>query len=153
MSIASNIAPSITDAIQQLLAPQEQNCDQLPEYIRPLPQRLQPEDRNYLAAKGALSIPDKALRNELLIAYIYYVHPYMPLLDLEEFLRTLARNDGTHHVSLLLFQAVMFAGTAFVDLHHLLNAGYSNRKEARKVFFQRARVGCRITPKNCSQRC
>ncbi|PCH08372.1 Transcription factor [Penicillium occitanis (nom. inval.)] len=139
MSIAANIGPNVADAIQHLLTPSGQS-NQLPNYIRRLPQRLQAEDLNYLQAKGALTIPDRALRDELLKAYIHYVHPYMPLLDLEEFLQILARNDGTHHVSLLLFQAVMFAGTAFVDMEALRNAGYNNRKSARKVFFQRARL-------------
>jgi hypothetical protein len=115
-------------------------CGFLPDYIRGLPPRLQHEDIDYLAAKGALTLPDVELRNELLKSYIHYVHPYMPLLDLDEFLQTIARNDGIHRMSLLLFQAVMFAGTAFVDMEHLRNAGYPNRKLARKVFFQRARV-------------
>ncbi|KAK5154986.1 hypothetical protein LTR04_005881 [Oleoguttula sp. CCFEE 6159] len=43
-------------------------------------------------------------------------------------------------VSLLLFQCVMFAGTAFVDLRHLKNAGYASRREARKQFFQKTRL-------------
>ncbi|KAE8552807.1 hypothetical protein EYB25_004186 [Talaromyces marneffei] len=139
MSLAANIGPNVADAIQHLLSPTGQS-NQLPNYIRRLPQRLQTEDLNYLQAKGALTIPGRALRDELLKAYIHYVHPYMPLLDLEEFLQILARNDGTHHISLLLFQAVMFAGTAFVDMEALRNAGYNNRKTARKIFFQRARL-------------
>jgi len=57
----------------------------LPDYIRGLPQRLQHEDIDYLAAKRALTIPDVELRNQLLKSYIHYVHPYMPLLDLDEF--------------------------------------------------------------------
>jgi hypothetical protein len=35
----------------------------------------------------------------------------------------------------------MFAGTAFVDMDYLRKAGYTNRKAARKAFFQKARVG------------
>ncbi|KAJ6109736.1 hypothetical protein N7486_001971 [Penicillium sp. IBT 16267x] len=112
----------------------------LPDYIRGLPARFQKEDIDYLAAKGALTIPDVALRNELLKAYIHYVHSYMPLLDLEEFLQTIVQNDGVHRISLLLFQAVMFAGMAFVDMKHLQAAGYQTRKAARKIFFQRARL-------------
>ncbi|KAH8690839.1 putative C6 transcription factor [Talaromyces proteolyticus] len=134
-----NLGSNVTDAIQQLLgSPRSRSV--LPDYIRGLPQRLQRDDVEYLSAKGALTIPDTTLRNELLKAYIHYVHPYMPLLDLEEFLQVIARNDGIHRMSLLLFQAVMFAGTAFVDNEHLVNAGYSSRKVARKVFFQRARL-------------
>ncbi|KAL2012772.1 hypothetical protein VTN00DRAFT_297 [Thermoascus crustaceus] len=135
---------NVTSSIQQLLDPSFAASRAprgfLPDYIRGLPQRLQPEDIDYLAAKGALTIPDLGLRNELLKSYIHYVHTYMPLLDLEEFLQTIARNDGIHRMSLLLFQAVMFAGTAFIDLKHLRAAGYQTRKAARKVFFQRARL-------------
>lgn len=65
----------------------------------------------------------------------------MPLLDLQEFLGALERHDGsTKPISLLLFQAVMFAGTAFIDMEHLRHAGYATRKEARKAFFLKARV-------------
>ncbi|THC91329.1 hypothetical protein EYZ11_009215 [Aspergillus tanneri] len=133
-----------TSQIQQLLDPSFNNDRSsgivLPDYIRGLPPRLQKEDIDYLAMKGALTVPDVALRNELLKAYIHYVHTYMPLLDLEEFLQTIVQNDGIRRMSLLLFQAVMFAGTAFVDLKHLQAAGYPSRKAARKAFFQRARL-------------
>ncbi|KAJ5628334.1 hypothetical protein N7490_010562 [Penicillium lividum] len=130
--------------IQQLLDPsfgshRSANA-YLPDYIRGLPARFQKEDIDYLAAKGALTIPDATLRNELMKAYIHYVHSYMPLLDLEEFLQTIVQNDGIHRISLLLFQAVMFAGMAFVDMKHLQAAGYQTRKAARKIFFQRARL-------------
>jgi hypothetical protein len=135
---------NVTSQIQQLLDPTFANVRSsgvvLPDYIRGLPQRLQKEDIEYLAMKGALTVPDVGLRNELLKAYIHYVHTYMPLLDLEDFLQTIVQNDGIRRMSLLLFQAVMFAGTAFVDLKHLHAAGYSSRKAARKAFFQRARL-------------
>lgn len=134
----------VTSQIQQLLDPSfaspSSGAVVLPDYIRGLPARLQKEDIDYLAMKGALTIPDATLRNELLKSYIHYVHTYMPLLDLEDFLQTIVQNDGINRMSLLLFQAVMFAGTAFIDLKHLHAAGYSSRKAARKAFFQRARL-------------
>ena len=134
----------VTSQIQQLLDPSfaspSSGAVVLPDYIRGLPARLQKEDIDYLAMKGALTIPDVTLRNELLKSYIHYVHTYMPLLDLEDFLQTIVQNDGINRMSLLLFQAVMFAGTAFIDLKHLHAAGYSSRKAARKAFFQRARL-------------
>ncbi|KAJ5936419.1 transcriptional regulator family: Fungal Specific TF [Penicillium verhagenii] len=141
---ASMPLANATLQIQQLLDPSFGNPRTanafLPDYIRGLPARFQKEDIDYLAAKGALTIPDVTLRNELLKAYIHYVHSYMPLLDLEEFLQTIVQNDGVHRISLLLFQAVMFAGMAFVDMKHLQAAGYQTRKSARKIFFQRARL-------------
>lgn len=135
---------NVTSEIQQLLNPTfaapPSDAVFLPDYIRGLPSRLQKEDINYLTMKGALTIPDVVLRNELIKSYIHYVHTYMPLLDLEDFLQTIAMNDGVNRLSLLLFQAVMFAGTAFIDIKHLHAAGYPNRKAARKIFFQRTRL-------------
>lgn len=114
---------------------------QLPGYLKPLPQRMTSVDIDYLFAKGALSLPETSVRNALLRSYVEYVHPYMPLIELHELLQII--NDGTGdsgRLSLLLFQAIMFAGTAFVDMEFLRAAGYSNRKAARKAFFQKARV-------------
>ncbi|KAL4784272.1 fungal-specific transcription factor domain-containing protein [Aspergillus varians] len=145
-SVSSTMPLShVTSQIQQLLdpsfgSPRPTGSIVLPDYIRGLPARLQKEDIDYLAMKGALTVPDVTLRNELLKAYIHYVHTYMPLLDLEDFLQTIAQNDGIRRMSLLLFQAVMFAGTAFIDLKHLQASGYTSRKAARKAFFQRARL-------------
>jgi hypothetical protein len=113
----------------------------LPEYLKPLPQRMTSVDIDYLFAKGALSLPEDPVRNALLQSYLEYVHPYMPLLEVYNLLQII--NDGTGatgRISLLLFQAIMFAGTAFVDMEYLRAAGYSNRKAARKAFFQKARV-------------
>jgi hypothetical protein len=114
--------------------------DCLPSYIRCLPPRIMAEDVEYLQRKGALTVPDARLRNELLRSYVQYVHPYMPLLDLKDFLHPIEKNDGNSPVSLLLFQAVMFAATAYIDMRFLHAQGFDNRKAARKVFFQRARV-------------
>ncbi|KAI9750377.1 MAG: hypothetical protein M1835_001396 [Candelina submexicana] len=41
---------------------------------------------------------------------------------------------------MLLFQAIMFTGAAFVDEVHLRSAGYSTRRAARKAFYQRTRL-------------
>lgn len=112
----------------------------LPSYIRPLPPRIMADDIDFLQRKGALTVPDAQLRNELLRSYVQYVHPYMPLLDLKDFLHPIEKNDGHSPVSLLLFQAVMFAATAYIDMRFLQAQGFDNRKAARKVFFQRARV-------------
>ncbi|KAE8443383.1 hypothetical protein EG329_001942 [Mollisiaceae sp. DMI_Dod_QoI] len=113
----------------------------LPDYLKPLPQRMTSVDIDYLFAKGALSLPDDSVRNALLRSYLEYVHPYMPLVEIHELLQII--DDGTGQsgrISLLLFQAIMFAGTAFVGMEYLRAAGYSNRKAARKAFFQKARV-------------
>jgi hypothetical protein len=53
-------------------------------YIRPLVPSLSPENIEFLERKGALSIPDDKLRNQLLRSYVEYVHPYMPLLEMTD---------------------------------------------------------------------
>ncbi|KAI9746365.1 MAG: hypothetical protein M1818_000077 [Claussenomyces sp. TS43310] len=113
----------------------------LPPYIKALPPRMTSDDISYLYKKGALTIPEFEFRNELLRNYIEYVHPYMPLLELHDFLKIVDQGDGVRgKISLIVFQAVMFAGSAFIDMAHLRNAGYESRKAARKAFYQKARL-------------
>lgn len=117
--------------------------DTLPSYVRPLPDRWLAEDIEYLQKKGALRVPSCELRDELLRSYSLLIHPYMPLLDLNELLETIQSNGAKGTVSLLLFQAAMFAATAFVNVDHLRQAGYESRRQARRAFFQKARVSSR----------
>jgi hypothetical protein len=121
--------------------PQKSLGGDLPRFIKPLPAKIGPDEISYLERKGALTVPRGTLRSEMLRAYVEFVHPYMPLLDLHDFLSMIDRADGSKgKVSLILFQAVMFAGSAFVDMQYLRAAGYATRKEARKDFFQKTRI-------------
>jgi hypothetical protein len=71
------------------------------------------EDLEYLWKKGALSLPEEPLRSSLLEAHFNYVHPYMPLLDRKQFLAIVNNEDGSKgRTGLLLFQAIMFSGSA-----------------------------------------
>ncbi|KAG7102833.1 Cutinase transcription factor 1 beta like protein [Verticillium longisporum] len=89
---------------------------QLPAFVKPLPARIASEDVKYLHTKGALSLPPLPLQTALFQAYVEYVHPYMPLLDLREFLGAVNARDGLcGQVSLFLYQAIMFAATAFTQ--------------------------------------
>lgn len=117
-----------------------QNEVVLPKYVPSIPNRILAEDVDYLQRKGAFLIPEVHLRNELLRCYVQYVHPYMPLLELQELLTAVGKSDGSSTISLLLFQAVMFAGTAYIDMRYLTAQGYDSRKAARKAFFQRAKL-------------
>lgn len=104
------------------------------------PDYLLPEDMAYLKSKGALSIPTPPLRNELLRCYIRWVHNFMPLLNLSELLGTTTYERAESNLSLLVFQAVMFAGSSFADLRLLRAAGFSSRREAQRTLFMRAKV-------------
>lgn len=117
-----------------------QNEVVLPKYVPAIHNRVLAEDIEYLQKKGAFLIPDTNLKNELLRCYVQYVHPYLPLLELDDFLGAIGKDDGTTTVSLLLFQAVMFAATAYIDMRYLTAQGYDSRKAARKAFFQRVKL-------------
>jgi len=112
----------------------------LPPYIHAIPNSIANEDLVYLQKKGTFIIPPAELQNELLLCYTQYVHPYFPLIDVQGFRAAIEKNDGTHGVSLLLFQAVMFAGVAYVDMRFLIAQGYVSRTDARKSFFQRVKA-------------
>ncbi|KPM41340.1 Cutinase transcription factor 1 beta [Neonectria ditissima] len=119
----------------------ETNNAKLPAFLRPLPSKIAAEDVKYLHIKGALSLPTLPLQNALLQAYVEYVHPYMPLMDLNNFLSIIHTRDGRNgQTSLFLYQAVMFAASAFVDMKYLREGGYTTRKAARKSFFQKTRL-------------
>lgn len=113
----------------------------LPSYVKPLSQRMTSADIDYLFAKGVLSLPAIPVRNALLKSYIEFVHPFMPVIEVHELMEIVEEGTGVSgRISLLLFHAIMFAGTAFVDMEYLTTARFSNRKVARKAFYQKARV-------------
>ncbi|KPI40699.1 Cutinase transcription factor 1 beta [Cyphellophora attinorum] len=121
--------------------PAQQPFDALPPYIKALPSHFEQDDVTYLRNKGALAVPQLLLRDELIQSYANYVHPFMPLLDLGDFMRTVRdSNARLKPISLLLFQAVMFAGIAHVPLDVLKQNGHASRRDARRAFFNKARL-------------
>jgi hypothetical protein len=134
--------------INELLSPQspdhilgEQN--QLLDLQRSFTTRLpnvSEETKEYLQLKGALKIVPIDLRNELLGAYIKYVHPLLPIIDLQWFLLNVMVEDESRFASPLLHQAVMLAGSAFIEQETAVRAGFSSRKALRRTLFGRAKV-------------
>lgn len=113
----------------------------LPAWVKPLPDRINPDDAEFLARKGALSVHDITFRNELLKCFIRWVFPWSPVVNLDFVVRTISGGMATtNKMSLLLFQAMMFAGAGFADLAILRSAGFTSRKDARKHFFNRCKV-------------
>ncbi|KAI9372134.1 fungal-specific transcription factor domain-containing protein [Aspergillus egyptiacus] len=136
----SNMVSAVQDLLDPDFDPLIAILDEEPRFLKPLPTRISTEDLEFLRFRGALAIPENGLRTELLRCYIKWVHSFLPVLDLQEFLRCIAQNDSDGNISLLLFQAVMFAATAFVDLKHLQAAGYTTRKSARNAFYNKLRL-------------
>jgi hypothetical protein len=64
----------------------------------------------------------------------------MPTVNLERFLEPIIHGSGRGTVSLVLFQAVMFAAVSFVDLKLLQSRGYRSAKVARRALYGRVRL-------------
>lgn len=47
---------------------------------------LDPEDQEYLRRKGAFVFPEARVRDSLVRAYFHYVHPFFPIIDVQDFL-------------------------------------------------------------------
>lgn len=139
-----NMVTAVQDLIDPDFDPLIAILDDEPRFLKPLPAQVALEDLEFLRIRGALTIPESGLRNELLRCYIKWVHSFMPVLNLQKFLLAISENDPNGNISILLFQAVMFVATAFVDFKHLHDAGYPTRKSARNAFYNRLRV-CDIT--------
>ncbi|KEF59509.1 uncharacterized protein A1O9_04353 [Exophiala aquamarina CBS 119918] len=113
----------------------------LPAYICPLSDELDQDDLGFLHYKGALSLPSSVLQDRLLEKYVLYVHPFLPLLDLEDFYQPI--HDGgksSVKIPLILFQAVMFCAVPFVDLELLQGEGFDDREKAREKYFEKVRL-------------
>lgn len=110
-------------------------------FMKPPPERLSHDSMDYLRFKEATTLPSPVMQNALLRAYIEYIHPMLPMINLEDFLESISTvDDATGKISLAFFQAVMFAGSAFVDMRVLNNAGYSSRAEARNALYRKVQV-------------
>ncbi|KAH0422384.1 hypothetical protein CcaCcLH18_12843 [Colletotrichum camelliae] len=113
----------------------------LPVFVQPICVKTADEDIGHLRAGGALDLPPLRIQNALLQVYIECVHPHMPMLDLHNFLAIInARTGQNGQISLLLYQAVMFAATAVADADVLMQAGDSTGIQAmRNAFFRKAK--------------
>ena len=112
---------------------------QLPGFIKPLPQELEQNVLQLLHQQAALTLPGQPIIEELLKVYICYVHPLLPLLDLGRFLDAIRGRSG-NTISLVLFQAVVFASATFVDLVQLKSMGYDSRPAAREALFRHVKL-------------
>lgn len=94
------------------------------------------EEKESLRRNGALSKPSKAVSNELVKTFFRWTYPVFPILDRAEFLKLY--EDGTG--SLLVLQAVFFAGATHCDISVIRLAGFETRNAARLTFYRRAKA-------------
>ncbi|KAI9871346.1 MAG: hypothetical protein M1830_003011 [Pleopsidium flavum] len=94
------------------------------------------EERKLLQRKGAFTLPEKNVRDQLLRTYFDCVHPSFPILDRPEFIRLNVNN----HLSLLILQSVYFVAATHCEESLILEAGFRTRHSARLTFYKRAKA-------------
>lgn len=112
----------------------------LPKNVIESPERLATNNLATMAAKRAFTLPPRDTQYALLKSYAQNVHPDIPLLDLGDLLDAAVLRYHGRQTSLLLLQAVMFAGAIFVDPVHLHLIGYASKAAAVRDLFGRAKI-------------
>ncbi|KAL3446109.1 hypothetical protein BJX65DRAFT_319012 [Aspergillus insuetus] len=93
-----------------------------------------------LIVKDSLKLLPSSLQDQIIKAYVAYVHPFLPVLNLPSFLGDIMTGNVTCFSSPLLYQAVMLAGSAFIEDSDVHIAGYLTRRDLREVLYERAKV-------------
>ncbi|KAF5667234.1 cutinase transcription factor 1 beta [Fusarium heterosporum] len=108
--------------------------------LRSLPE----QDVEFLNYNRCFHLPLRTIQEEFFNQYFLYLHTYYPLINEKEFWDMfMNRETGGDHTStmpLLVFQAMLFAASSFVSPVVLKNAGYTNVKVARNIFYRRAKL-------------
>lgn len=111
----------------------------LPTYIKPLSSDLDDEDLMYLQKRGCFSFLPQELIHVVLRRYAQFVHPIVPVLELDEFIG-IVQGTIPKKVSLLLYHAVMCAGLAAVDTETIFQFHHSSKAAARRKLYTKAKA-------------
>ncbi|KAH8594837.1 fungal-specific transcription factor domain-containing protein [Bisporella sp. PMI_857] len=112
--------------------------------------RVSPDDVRYLESKGCLHVPSRPHLDYFIRSYFLHVHPCMPVVDEGQFwdmYSNVANSESdSPGISLLVFQAMLFAACTFVPLTELRACGFQNFYAARETLYQRARLLYTLQP-------
>lgn len=112
----------------------------LPDNVRGSRARLTELDNieiDILHQRGAFLLPPRSLCDELIEAYFRWVHPIVPVINHNRFLRQY--RDPKNPPSLLLLQAVLLAGSRVCSNPQLMDANGSTTPAAL-TFYKRAKA-------------
>lgn len=112
----------------------------LPENVRGSRARLTELDNveiDILHQRGAFLLPPRALCDELIESYFKWVHPIVPVINRNRFMRQY--KDPKNPPSLLLLQAILLAGSRVCNNPQLMDAN-SSTTPAALTFYKRAKA-------------
>lgn len=121
----------------------------------PAVKSLSTEDLNYLRAKGVFNLPSTSTRDALITCYFHHVHPFAPILDVDEFIAEYEKGRA----SLLLLWSMFLAAASvslnlrnrtiywdrlsqrqFIDFGYFTNDFFPSRESLKEATYQRAKV-------------
>lgn len=111
----------------------------LPHFIKPLPAYLDADDLRYLLKRGCFAFLTTELEKLVIRRYAEFIHPLIPVLDLDEFVGVVCGNSKKK-ISLLLYHAIMCAGMAAVEIETILKYGFPSKPAARREQYTKAKV-------------
>ncbi|CAG9983664.1 unnamed protein product [Clonostachys byssicola] len=104
---------------------------------------IQPSGYHFLEQQGCFLVPKRTLLDELVKQYFLHVHPFLPLIHEGHFWESY---DGTTDgfadkpISLLLFQAMLFASCTFIPSTTVQSLGFDDIRSMRATYYRRAKL-------------
>ncbi|KAK7706419.1 hypothetical protein SLS63_013982 [Diaporthe eres] len=102
------------------------------------------EDVNYLESQGCLHIPTQPSLDVLVQHYFLHVHVVLPLLNEGDFWEMYYQSNkpggSREKMSLLVFQAMLYASCHFISLETIKALGFPNIRTAKATFYRRVKL-------------
>ncbi|KAL7947615.1 fungal-specific transcription factor domain-containing protein [Trichoderma barbatum] len=113
--------------------------DTLPFIRAPELGHLSALDIRFMQLNGCFDLPPMPILNEFVRMYFLHVHPIVPLIEEGEFWGSFSCTSG-EKISLLVFQAMIFAACAFIPGAIAEATGFDCPRSATAAFYKKAKI-------------
>ncbi|KAL7934739.1 fungal-specific transcription factor domain-containing protein [Trichoderma chlorosporum] len=113
--------------------------DTLPFIRTPELGHLSALDIRFMQLNGCFDLPPMPILNEFVRMYFLHVHPIVPLIEEGEFWESFSCTNG-EKISLLVFQAMIFAACAFIPGAIAEATGFDCPRSATAAFYKKAKI-------------
>ncbi|KAJ6007890.1 hypothetical protein N7540_011866 [Penicillium herquei] len=105
-------------------------------------EKMSKQDTEFLSSKGCLHVPAAPFLNEFIKQYFLHIQPCTPIVDesiIWDLYHELSGSRSAPGLSLLLFQAMLFASSPYISLETAQSCGFENKRDAWNSFYQRTK--------------
>ncbi|RFU76012.1 fungal specific transcription factor domain-containing [Trichoderma arundinaceum] len=96
-------------------------------------------DIRFMQLNGCFDLPPMPILNEFVRMFFLHVHPIVPLFNEGEFWESFSCTNG-EKISLLVFQAIIFAACAFIPGAIAEATGFDCPRAATAAFYKKAKI-------------